>query len=67
VQSSLYVCYAQDGPEAENSSWAEGDLALEDDGHGVSVDRRHTPYLECQLSVFSVRPHTQGYPRGAFG
>jgi hypothetical protein len=39
VQSSFYVCYARDGPEAENSSRAEGDLALEDDGHGVSVDR----------------------------
>jgi hypothetical protein len=26
-----------------------------------------TPYLARQLSVFSVRPHTRGYPRGAFG
>jgi hypothetical protein len=39
VQSSLYVRYARDGPEAENSSRTEGDLALEDDGHGVSIDR----------------------------
>jgi hypothetical protein len=67
VQSSLYFRYAQDGPESENSSRAEGDLVLEDDGHGVSVDRRHTPYLARQLSVFSVRPHTRGYARGAFG
>jgi hypothetical protein len=52
---------------SKNSSWAEGDLALENDGHGVSVDRRHTPYLACQLSVFCVRPHTRGYPRGALG
>jgi hypothetical protein len=26
-----------------------------------------TPYLARQLSVFSVRPHTREYPRGAFG
>jgi hypothetical protein len=43
VQSFLYIRQAGDGPEAENCSWAEGDLALENDGHGVSVDRRHTP------------------------
>jgi hypothetical protein len=34
------------------------ELALIDDTH---------PYLARQLSVFSVRPHTRGYPRGAFG
>jgi hypothetical protein len=54
-------------PQSKNSSRAEGDLALEDDGHGVSVDRQHTPYLARQLSVFCVQPHTRGYPRGAFG
>jgi hypothetical protein len=67
VQSSLYVLYARDGSEAEHSSWAETDLVLEDDGHGVSFDQRHAPYLARQLSVFSVRPHTWGYPHGAFG
>jgi hypothetical protein len=67
VQSSLYVRYARDGPKAENSFWAEGDLALEDDVHGVRIDRRYTPYLAREMSVFSVQPHTQGYSRGAFG
>ena len=42
---SLFIRYARDGSKVEHSSWAESDLALEDDGHGVSVDRQHTPYL----------------------
>jgi hypothetical protein len=39
AHSSVYIHHAGDGPEAETCSWAEGDLALENDGHGVSVDR----------------------------
>ena len=54
VQSSLYIRHVEDGPEAEDCSWAEGDLVFENDGHGDSVDRRHTPYLERQLSMFCV-------------
>jgi hypothetical protein len=42
---------------------AEGDSAF----LVCSVDRRHTPYLARQLSVFCIRPHTRRYPRGAFG
>jgi hypothetical protein len=33
VQSSLFICNAQDGPKAEHSSGAKGDLALGGDGH----------------------------------
>jgi hypothetical protein len=39
MQSPLYIRRAGDGPEAEDCSWAEGDHALENNGHGVSVDR----------------------------
>jgi hypothetical protein len=67
VQSYLYVRYVRDGSEAEHDSWVESDLVLEDDGHGVNLDQRHTPYLVRQLSVISVRLHTRGYPHGGFG
>jgi hypothetical protein len=66
MQNPLYVCYAGDSSEAEDYSWAEGDHALKNDGDGVSVDRRCTPYLTCQLSVFVVRPHTPGLPSWCF-
>jgi hypothetical protein len=59
-KSSLYIRHTEDGPEAKNSFWIEGDLALENDGHEVNVDRRDTPYLARQLSVFRVRLHTRG-------
>jgi hypothetical protein len=45
MQNPLYVCYVGDSSEAEDCSSVEGDHALKNDGHGVSVDRRRTPYL----------------------
>jgi hypothetical protein len=58
VQSYLYARYARDGSKVEHSSWAESDLALEDDGHGVSVDRRHTPTwrASCRCLVSDRTP-----------
>jgi hypothetical protein len=57
---------APEGTIEDNSApegTAEGDSAF----LVCSVDRRHTPYLARQLSVFCIRPHTRRYPRGAFG
>jgi hypothetical protein len=43
----------------KNSSWAKGDLALENDGHGVSVDRRHIPTWRASYRCF-VSDRTPG-------
>jgi hypothetical protein len=63
MQSSFNVRYARDGLEAENSSRAKGDLALEDDGHGVSIDRQHPPTwrASCRCLVSDRTPRVPSW------
>jgi hypothetical protein len=44
----------------EDPSSVEGDHGVEDDGHGVIVFQRRTPYPVHQLSVFVTQPRTTG-------
>jgi hypothetical protein len=60
VQGSFLICNAGDGSEVEDLSNIEGDRGVEDDGHGVVVYQRRTPYLVRQLLVFVTRLCTTG-------
>lgn len=54
------------GSEVEDLPDGEAEHSGEGDDHGVIVDRRRTPYLVGQLSVFSTDDTLRGIPRGAF-
>jgi hypothetical protein len=61
VQDAFLIYDVGEGSKAENLLGIEDDWGVEDDGHGVIVNQRRTPYLARQLSVFMIRLHTMGY------
>jgi hypothetical protein len=54
-----------DAPKVGSSTFKSAE-----DANEVPVDPTDSAkrvHIEVTLSVFCVQPHTQGYPRGAFG
>jgi hypothetical protein len=45
VQDTFLIFNAEHGSKVEDLSSIEGDGGVEDDGHGVVVYQRRTPYL----------------------
>jgi hypothetical protein len=54
VQDAFLIYDVGEGSKAENLLGVEDDWGVEDDGHGVIVNQRRTPYLARQLSVFMI-------------
>lgn len=50
-----------------DQKWKTPNGEVEDDGHGVVVDRLCTPYLARQLLVFGTDSALQDVPHSAFG
>jgi hypothetical protein len=67
VQNPLPVYDVGKGSKVENLPGVEDGRGVEDDCHGVIVNQHCTPYLACQLSMFSPNCALWGNPRTTFG